>query len=242
MGIFGKPAPKPAVGSALERASTAEADGGGDGLNARVAEFVERLLQAGIDGRGPFDSAQQVAAAALEKAGSREAAISSLTRHHVALAAAGGFVTGLGGFVTVPVALPVNVLEFYLLATRAVAATAHLRGYDLARPEVRTAVLLTLAGADTEDILKKAGIVGGGRITRLAGQRLPASAIMVINKGVGFRLITQAGKGIFARFGRAVPVLGGGVGAGLDGFLMARIVAAARAEFPLQPVSESPLG
>ncbi len=239
MGIFGRTTPKPPVGSALERASAHEAAGPDDGLSARVAEFVERLLEVGIDGRGPFDSAQQVAASALDKEGSREAAISALTRTHVGLAAAGGFVTGLGGFLTLPVALPVNVLEFYVLATRAVAATAHLRGYDLARPEVRSAVLLTLAGADTEDILKKAGLAGSGRITRLAGQRLPASAIMVINKGVGFRLVTQAGKGVFARFGRAVPVLGGGIGAGLDGFLMARIVSAARAEFPLHLAADA---
>ena len=34
------------------------------------------------------------------------------------LGAASGFVTSLGGFITVPVALPLNVLGFYLIATR----------------------------------------------------------------------------------------------------------------------------
>jgi hypothetical protein len=220
----------------LERA-TATGEARDAGVGAKVSTFVERLLEVGVDGRGRFESARTVADRALAKASSREAAISGLTRSHVGLAAAGGFVTGLGGFITMPVALPVNVLEFYLLATRAVAAVAHLRGYDLDKAEVRTAVLLTLAGADNEDILKKAGVVSTGKIAQLAGQQLPSSVLMMVNKGVGFRLVTQAGKGVFARFGRAVPALGGGVGAGLDAFLLSRIIAVAKTEFPLQAVA-----
>jgi hypothetical protein len=241
VGIFGGRSAKPVPGTALDRAqaqtsarSGAVETGPVEGLNAKVSTFVERLLAIGIDGRGAFDSAQQVADAALASAGSREGAISAVTRSHVALAGAGGFLTGLGGFVTLPVALPINVLEFYILATRSVAAVAALRGYDLSRPEVRTAVLLTLAGADNEDILKKAGVVSSGRLAQLAGQRLPASVLMVINKGVGFRLITRAGQGALARFGRAVPVIGGGIGAGLDAFLLTRIIGVAKTEFPLQ--------
>lgn len=176
MGIFGGRSAKPVPGTALDRAqaqtsarSGAVETGPVEGLNAKVSTFVERLLAIGIDGRGAFDSAQQVADAALASAGSREGAISAVTRSHVALAGAGGFLTGLGGFVTLPVALPINVLEFYILATRSVAAVAALRGYDLSRPEIRTAVLLTLAGADNEDILKKAGVVSSGRLAQLAG-------------------------------------------------------------------------
>ena len=36
-----------------------------------------------------------------------------------------------------PVAVPVNVAEFYVQATRMVGGIATLRGYDLAEPEVR---------------------------------------------------------------------------------------------------------
>jgi hypothetical protein len=39
-----------------------------------------------------------------------------------------------------PVALPANVAEFYLIATRMVAAIADVRGYDVTDPQIRTAV------------------------------------------------------------------------------------------------------
>ncbi len=54
-------------------------------------------------------------------------------RLHVVGGVVGGFVTGLGGFVTMPVALPVNIAEFYVQATRMVGAIATLRGYDVQR-------------------------------------------------------------------------------------------------------------
>ena len=41
-----------------------------------------------------------------------EPAIDALVRSHLRLVAASGFVTGLGGFAALPVALPANVLGF----------------------------------------------------------------------------------------------------------------------------------
>ncbi len=215
---------------ALERAG--DSVGGAGGVGGAAGALVERLLGAGIDGRGPFESAQAVAARALEKSPSREAAVNAIVRRHVATGVAGGFVTGLGGLVTMAVAVPANVVEFYLTATRMVAAIAVVRGYDLSQAQIRTAVLLTLVGAEADDVLHKAGLGAGGRITDLATRRLPDSALMIINKAVGFRLVSQLGRGVLSRFGRAVPVIGGAVGAGLDGYLMTRIAAHARTEFP----------
>lgn len=128
--------------------------------------------------------------------------------------------------------LPANIAGFYVLATRMVAGIALIRGYDLTRPEVRTAIMLALVGADSEDLLAKAGVTSGGRLAQVALQRLPRTAVMMINKGVGFRLATQVGSRTLSRFGRLVPVAGGVVGAGLDGYLMDRIADHARTEFP----------
>jgi EcsC protein family len=201
-------------------------------LAGAVTSLVESLLDLGIDGKGPFDSAQKVAdVKRAEKPGAEEA-IDAVVRGHLKLAAAGGFVTGLGGFITLPVALPVNVLEFYLLATRTVASVASLRGYDIKRPEIRSAVLLTLVGADADDLLKKAGVISTGRLANLAAQRLPGPALMVVNKAVGFRLLSTVGRKTLTRFGRGVPVIGGVIGAGLDGYLLNRIADHARHEFP----------
>jgi len=218
--------------SALEQAQEAPKDQGFVGNSA--TKMVENLLDTGIDGKGPFDSAAKVAAAALKKnSGNAEAAVDDIVKSHLKLAAAGGFVTSLGGFITLPVSLPANVLGFYLIATRMTAAVASLRGHDIGQPQIRTAVLLTLVGADADDLLAKAGMVApAGRLTNLAAQRLPGPALMVVNKAIGFRLLSTAGKKTFARFGRNVPIVGGVVGAGLDGWLLKRISDNARREFP----------
>lgn len=201
-----------------------------------VTRMVERLMDVGIDGKGRFDSAQKVADRAMAPHLDAERAIDALVRSHLRLAAAGGFVTGLGGFVVMPIALPANVLEFYLVATRMVAAIASTRGYDITQPEVRTAVLLALVGADADDLLKKLPPLPGvstGRLAVLAAQRLPGPVLLAVNKGVGFRLLSQVGKKSLSLFGKAVPLAGGFVGAGVDAYLLNRIASHARGEFPV---------
>ena len=215
--------------SALDAARNPGADDGG-----AVTAMIVRLMAIGIDGRPPFDSARKVAAAALAKRGSVEEAVDEIVGSHLKLAAAAGFATSVGGFVTMPVAIPANVFAFYTLATRMVAATAVLRGYDVRQPEIRTAVLLTFVGSTANDLLAKAGVsTGGGRLASLALRRLPPSAVIMIQKGIGFRLLRGVGAKALSRFGKAVPVLGGAVGAAVDFGMMRTIAAAARTEFPL---------
>ncbi|WP_426560481.1 EcsC family protein [Angustibacter sp. McL0619] len=206
-------------------------------MAAQAGAFVDKLLDVGIDGRGPFDSAQNVADGALSGHGDAEQAIDAVIRSHVRAAAAGGFVTGLGGFFTLPLALPVNVLEFYAIATRMVATVACLRGYDLRQQGVRSAVLLTLVGADAEDLLRGAGVQHSGRLAGLATSRLPGPALMVLNKAIGFRLVARVGRSAAPRLGRGVPIVGGVLGAGFDVFLLRRIADQARREFPHAPAA-----
>ncbi len=217
--------------SALEAANDATVDDGA--ASQAIHKVVTMLLDIGLDGRGPIKSAGQVASAAKKDHSSREEAVKAVARGTMYRGAVGGFVTGLGGFVTMPIALPANVLEFYVQATRMVGAIATLRGYDISDPRIRTAVLLTLVGSKSEDVLKKAGMAtGGGRITALALRGLPPAALMVVNKAVGFRLMRGVGTKVLGRFGRGVPVAGGFVGGGIDAYMMKKIADHAMKEFP----------
>lgn len=217
--------------SALEQAQEPEKQGA---ISGSVSKVVQNLLDLGIDGKGRFDSAAQVADAALaESGGDAEKAVAAVGSSHLKLAAATGFVTNLGGFITLPVALPANVLGFYVLATRYSATVARLRGYDIDEPQIRSAILLSLVGADAQDVLAKAGMVAPtGKLAGMASQRLPGPALMVVNKAVGFRILSTAGKKSFSRFGRSVPLVGGAVGAGLDTWLFKQIEDHVRTEFP----------
>lgn len=199
--------------------------------------MADRLLKLGIDGVGPVDSAKETAEKALlEAKGDRGRAEEIIAKQHFRKIAAGGFVTGLGGLITMPVAIPANILEFYLLTTRAIASIAHLRGHDVDQPELRSAVLLSLIGSDARDVLVAAGlpgtIAGGGRLSSLASRQLPAPVLMVVNKAVGFRLVAQGGQKILSRLGKLIPVAGGVIGAGLDSYLFNQILDNARTEFP----------
>lgn len=205
------------------------------GADGKAAALVQRLLSVGIDGKGPFDGAAAVARDARKHHPSTESAVHDVVRRHTRLVGASGFATGVGGLVTLPVALPANVIGFYVLATRTVAAIAELRGYDTTRPEVRSAILLALVGADATDVLRSAGLPTGGRLTALATQRVPPAVLMLVNKGVGFRLLARFGAtGVFRVSSRVVPVVGGIVGAGADMLMLRRI--AKQAEHALPPL------
>jgi len=197
------------------------------------------VLDTGLDGRGPIRSAARVADAALRDADDPERAIETLVRDHLALSAVGGFVTGVGGYVTLPIALSVNVAEFYLVATRMVGAIAVVRGYDLRQPEVRTAVLLTLVASRSDEVLAKEGF-GAGTLSRFGLSRMPPGALMLVNKAIFFRLLRRVNKRLFWKLGRGLPLLGGGAGAALDAWMMSRIAGQALVEFPVRDATLHP--
>ena len=199
------------------------------GNDDAITNLIKQLTGVGIEGVIGFPGARAVA----KSNGDVEAAVDAVVRQHLVGGAAGGFLTSLGGFLTMVVAIPANVFEFYVQATRMTAAVAHLRGHDLADPRIRTAVLLSLVGSDSSDILAKAGVsVGTSAALNVAGKNLPKSALMVIQKAVGFRILRSVGERLFARVGKLVPIAGGVFGAGIDLAMMKRIGDQARAEFP----------
>lgn len=204
------------------------------GNDDAITGLIKQLTGVGIEGVSKFSGAKKVADKALARAnGDVESAVDGVVRQHLVGGAAGGFVTSLGGFLTMVAAIPANVFEFYVQATRMTAAIAHLRGYDISDERIRTAVLLTLVGSNSADVLTKAGVsVGGSAALAVAGKNLPKSALMVIQKAVGFRILRSVGERVFARVGKLVPLVGGLFGAGVDLAMMKRIADQGRDEFP----------
>ena len=208
-----------------------------DGHHHRAfARPVQLLLAIGIDGQGPLTSAVELADAARTSSLTTEDAVSRVARTTIVRGAAGGFVTGVGGFSALPVALPVNVVEFYVQAGRMVGAIAILRGHDVGDPQVRKAVLHTLVGTQHDSPLVEAasGTPGVAWIWRVL-RRLPAGILLVVSKGIGFRLLRAMTELLFQRFGRGVPFIGGLVVATVDGWNMQRIAAHAKVAFPEVP-------
>lgn len=206
---------------------------GDEGDDTVVSKAVEAFRDVGLDGKLTFASAGKVASRARRRHRNPEAAIKRIVRRHTRGVAIGGFATGLGGFLTMPVALPLNVAEFYLQATRMVGAIAAVRGYDLSDDEIRTAVLVTLVEDDAGDILRQAGLGAvSGRVSDQLAGRLPSAAMMMVNKAVGFRILRSFGEKSIAFLGKGVPLVGGLVGAAFDVYQLRQIAKAAKREFP----------
>ena len=83
-----------------------------------------------------------------EHKGDVDEAIKDIIETHVRLAGAQGFLTNIGGLVTMTVMVPANIAGLALIQCRMVAAIAHLRGYDLDDQRVRNAILASLLGEE----------------------------------------------------------------------------------------------
>lgn len=135
-----------------------------------------------------------------------------------------GVISGLGGIITLPVAIPANIANVLYVQMRMIACTAYMAGYDLKSDQTQTLVYACLAGVAINQILKRTGIKLCEKMALKMIEKIPGKVLIQINQKVGFRLLTKFGtKGIF-NLGRMVPIVGGLVGGGLD-FTETKIIA-----------------
>lgn len=127
-----------------------------------------------------------------------------------------GFLTGLGGLITLPVAIPANVGSVLYVQMRMIAALAYMGGYDLKSDQVQTLVYATLAGVAIGGPIKKAGINVGEKVAIAIVDKIPATTLKTINQKVGFRLFTKFGSKGVVNLGKVVPVAGGFISGGFD--------------------------
>ena len=114
-----------------------------------------------------------------------ESAIKSLVKIQSLKTSLAGFVTGLGGLITLPVAVPADVASSMYVNMRMVAAIALLRGYDLKSDQVRTMVFVTMAGETIKDVLKSVGVKIGEKMAKEAIQKyITRDVIKKINNEV----------------------------------------------------------
>ncbi|QNK82011.1 hypothetical protein [Nakamurella sp. PAMC28650] len=201
----------------------------GSGLARRVApavtgQAVRDILERAIDGIGPIPGAARSAQAQLRKAGGDiDLAIDSLITAHLRLAGAQGFLTNVGGLLTMAVTVPANIAGVSLLQCHLAAAILHLRGYDLASPSVRDAVLVCLLDGDARKSLTKATgltISPAALATAVPDAQVQAQVAKAVT---GQLLAMSGGKQVASFIARRIPVLGGAVGGFGDAFSTRRI-------------------
>ena len=173
----------------------------------------DKALQGVLPGE---KSIEELAEDYLYKSSSKKKAIDNLIGYQTVLCGTNGFITGLGGLLVLPVAIPTNILSTIYIQLRMIAAIAYINGYDIYSDQVRTIAYACLTGSSTTKVLKNVGIKIGEKVVINVIKKIPVEVLVKINQQVGFRLVTKFGQKGLVNFGKMMPLVGGVVGGVFD--------------------------
>ncbi|MCS4298888.1 MULTISPECIES: EcsC family protein [Acinetobacter] len=182
----------------------------------KVMDLLNWSYEKAVKGVVGLDSAYDLAEDYMKGNGSLYERVNSLIRWQNTKAGTSGFLTGLGGIITLPIAIPANVASVMYVQIRMIAAIAYMAGHNLNDDRVKSLVFVCLTGNAAKDILKDVGIVVGKKLAENAIKNISGKTIIAINKKVGFRLLTKFGEKGVINLGKTIPLLGGVVGATFD--------------------------
>lgn len=160
----------------------------------------------------------------LQKSTDIDTAAKNFIKYQIVKCTTSGFVTGLGGLITLPVAIPANIGSVLYVQMRMIACLAYMGGYDISSDQVQTLVYACLAGISIDQFLKNVGIQFGTKFTTSMVKKIPGTVLTKINQKVGFRFVTKFGSKGLINLGKAVPVVGGVISGGFD-FAETKIIA-----------------
>jgi uncharacterized protein (DUF697 family) len=206
---------------------------------ASANKLVTYLLEKGLGGFPPLSSAEDLATGYLIDQGyaTHDARVASLVKWEMTKNFTTGFITGLGGVVTLAVGVPSALVASWLIQARMAGAIARIYGHDLNEDRVRTMILLSLAGDVAREAMKDVGIDLGGKLPHQGMKLVPGRALVEINKRIGFKLLTKAGTRGVAQFPKVIPVVGGVVGGAFDAVVCRMVGRTAKTLF--RPVASS---
>lgn len=194
---------------------------------------LRQLLEVGINGVGKVPGARVTAGRAFGKHRDHERAISSLVATHISMATAQGFITNLGGVISLAVGLPANIAAIAVVQIRLVACIAHLRGYDIDSPRVRTALMMCLLGREGVTRMMERGELPTTPLAVATAPMFDATLDRQIAEKIFGELFGRiGGRRAAVLIARRIPLLGGGVSGALDAWSTKDIGAYAREQFP----------
>ncbi len=204
---------------------------------SKARAVADTIITYGLKGVGPLESAAGLAKKYLNDArfASDEDRINTLIKWEMAKNFTTGFLTGLGGFLALPISLPAGLAASWVVQARMVSAIAILRGYNPAAKKVKTFILLCLLGNSMNEALKGVGTKIALQTGRNAAVQLPARLLVEINKRIGMRLLTKASQKGLVNLVKGIPLIGGAASGCLDAVSCRLVGNAAKAVFKKAP-------
>lgn len=197
------------------------------------ADLFHQLLDLAIVGRGKLPGIKKSASRVLERHKEPEQAITRLIAEHVAMAGGQGFATNWGGFFVAIATIPANIVAATFVQARMVAGIAHLRGYELADPRVRTAIAMVMLGPRYNSTLLRRGLLPSSPVAVATAPVFDAELDKEVCRALLERVMNQvSGKRLGVFLGKRIPFVGGGVGAAVDGWSTHAISRHALGELP----------
>lgn len=152
----------------------------------------------------------------LDKYPTKQQACKAMINNQIIKCTISGFITGFGGAITIPIALPANISSVLYVQMRMIACTAYIAGFELNSDQTQTFVYACLAGVSVNALVKQAGIKFGVKFANGLIKKIPGKVLTKINQKVGFRFITKFGSKGIINLGKLVPGVGAVIGGGLD--------------------------
>ena len=191
----------------------------------KVMQVLDSIYGQVVNGIGKVSKPVDVMANDyISKYPDKEIAIRKMLRNQVTKCTVTGVMTGIGGAITLPVAVSADVASVLYVQMRMIAATAHICGYKLDSDQTQTFVYACLAGVSIDKVLSDAGIKFGTKFAEVMIKKIPGETLANINQKVGFRFITKFGEKGVVNLGKMIPAVGGVVGGGFN-LVETRIIA-----------------
>jgi uncharacterized protein (DUF697 family) len=198
---------------------------------SRMMVALDWAYDKAVNGIPTFARAEDLAEDYLSKTSSSEQAINDLILWQVGKASVAGFLSGVGGIITLTVAVPINFLSVLWIQLRMIAAIAYIRGFDIRSDQVKTLVVTCLAGSSASEILRDTGIIVSSKFTQQAITKISKTPLTRINQTVGFRFLAKSGSTAAVNLSKIVPFIGGLVGGSIDAAVTHTMGAAAKSVF-----------
>jgi hypothetical protein len=199
----------------------------------KVKKVLETVLRYAVEGSGPFKGARELADEYINDSGfpSHDRRVNILIKREVSKSFGSGFISGLGGGMTLPLSIPVSLFSSITGEARLAAAIALIYGHSLESDHVRSMILLSLAGESFKDVLKSSGVDLANRVAWRTLEGLSAGLMNEIGKRAGLSVIKRLTGSGGISLTRAVPVAGGLAGGIIDAVSAAAAGRAARRIF-----------
>ena len=182
-----------------------------------IIKALDYSYNKAIDGLPGHDTSEELAQNYLIGDGALEDKAKRLVKWQMAKAGTSGFITGIGGLITMPVAIPANITSVMYVQVRMIASIAVMGGYDIRSDQVKSLVYMCLCGSAVTDIVKDVGINVGTKLSITAINKISGATLTKINQAVGFRLLTKFGQTGVINLGKSIPFVGGIIGGTVDG-------------------------